>query len=156
MTVVRTSYYRYWSTSYRIEVDEDHTERGYLLNPDTGVFERNDDLIFEVTSATTTSYISAVPEEQYRWQTEGVREQLTGTGPVFALYDTVDAIYARVKAEGRRRLTDGERVLVQSIRKRTFALWEDDERRRAAGQEPLNVATGWRGQPEPGGGESTT
>ncbi|PWW63479.1 hypothetical protein [Actinokineospora spheciospongiae] len=139
-------HFRYWQTPYRVERGEDGVEHGYLLNRDTGRFDTADDLVFEVVGATTTSHITTVPVEQYVWECEELRQQLSGEGPVFALYDTIEAIYANARSEGRKRLDPAERALVTSLRQRTHGLWEDDERRRAAGQEPKNVVTGKRGQ----------
>ncbi|WP_018681003.1 hypothetical protein [Actinokineospora enzanensis] len=140
----QTRYYRYGSTTYRIEQDENREERGYLLNLETGVFQRNDDLIDEVTGATTTSYITRTHFDNFVRYSEGVRQRLRGEGPAFALYDTIQAIHDKLQAEGRIQFEPAEAALVQAIHKRTFPLWEEDERRRAEGLPPKNIATGWR------------
>jgi hypothetical protein len=55
---------------------------------------------------------------------------LEGDGPIFALYETVQAVRDVAKAEDRH-LTTTERALIHGIRKRTFVMFE--EQLRAAG-----------------------
>jgi hypothetical protein len=47
-----------------------------------------------------------------------------GEGEIKALYDTVRAIFAKAREEGRR-LTDEERALVRGIRRKTFVMFEE-------------------------------
>ncbi len=62
-------------------------------------------------------------------------EHLRGTGPVFALYDTITAIFEQRRTE-QRHLSPDERALITSLFQRTYKMWEDEFARQDAGQAP--------------------
>jgi hypothetical protein len=130
------SYFKYYGRPFVLDTDSEGNWTGHLLNTATGEFERDDRPVPEVLLATSTSEVAVLTRERFIWRTEQERERLEGDGPVFALYDTVNAIYEQARREGRKSITDEERALVRSIRRRTFAMWEHEMARRAAGEPP--------------------
>ena len=135
MTIETPSYFLYFGRTFVIDSTPDGGLAGSLLNWDTGEFEPNHEPIEKVLFATSDSDISALDREQFVQRTERVRQELTGDGPIFALYDTIHAMHDQRRAEDRR-LTDEEIALIASIRRRTFGMWEDELARRAAGEPP--------------------
>ncbi|MFC3450333.1 hypothetical protein [Amycolatopsis speibonae] len=130
------SFYTYFAKTYRIESTPDGGLTGYLLNPRTGEFDEKPEHVREVMWAMASSDISKVTEEKFVQETERARAyELKGAGPIFALYETIDGLYAQAKREDRR-LQPQESALIQSLRKRTFKMWEDELARRAAGEPP--------------------
>ncbi len=131
------SYFLYHTWPFKIEDDAEGNPVGYLLDVRTGQFDRDDRPIPEVLSASPTGDHTSVDRERFIWRTEEERAlHLTGDGPVFALYETIDAIYEQKAREGRKRLTAEELALVRSLRRRTFGMWEEEAARRAAGEPP--------------------
>ncbi|WP_240686781.1 hypothetical protein [Amycolatopsis suaedae] len=109
---------------------------GYLHNWDTGRFDQRTDLIDKVLFATSTPDISRLDEDEFISETESNRSRyLSGDGPIFPLYETIRALYAAAKSEGRR-LTAEEWALVMNLRRRTIRMWEDEFARQAAGEPP--------------------
>ncbi|MFI6029151.1 hypothetical protein [Amycolatopsis magusensis] len=135
MTIETPSYFLYFGRTFVIESTPDGGLAGSLLNWDTGEFEPAHEPIQKVLFATSDSDISALSRERFVQRTERIRQELTGDGPIFALYETIDSIHAQAKAENRR-ITDEELDLISSIQRRTFAMWEDELARRAAGEPP--------------------
>ncbi|XVV00404.1 hypothetical protein ACQPW3_23525 [Actinosynnema sp. CA-248983] len=135
------SYYMYYDRTLVVERLADGTRRGFLLDWDTGEFEPADEhVLLRVRGASTTADISGIDEDEFVLRTELVREdRLTGDGPIFALYAAIDTLYARKDAE-RRRFTEDEFEVVTHIRRRTFALWEQEAARRARGEQPTFTA----------------
>ncbi len=130
------SFYTYFGKTYRVESTPDGGLTGYLLNIRTGEFDEAPEHVREVIWAMASSDISKVPEEKFVQETELARAyELKGDGPIFALYETIDGLYAQAKKEDRR-LQPQESALIQALRKRTFKMWEDELARRAAGQPP--------------------
>ncbi|MBN6035618.1 hypothetical protein [Amycolatopsis sp. 195334CR] len=128
-------YYEYFGRTFKIEWTADG-RRGWLLNLDTGEFDPANGPISKVVGATSDSDICTLTEADFIEETEILRAYtLTGEGPIFELYDTIDALFAQKDAENRR-FTDQERALIRSLRRRTFAMWEDELARRAAGEPP--------------------
>lgn len=135
MTIETPSYFLYFGRTFVIDSTPDGGLAGSLLNWDTGEFEPDHEPIQKVLFATSDSDISALSRERFVQRTERIRRELTGDGPIFALYETIDSIHAQAKAENRR-VTDEELDLIESIQRRTFAMWEDELARRAAGEPP--------------------
>ncbi|MGA6162956.1 hypothetical protein [Amycolatopsis magusensis] len=135
MTIETPSYFLYFGRTFVIDSTPDGGLAGSLLNWDTGEFEPDHGPIQKVLFATSDSDISALSRERFVQRTERIRRGLTGDGPIFALYETIDSIHAQAKAENRR-ITDEELDLIESIQRRTFAMWEDELARRAAGEPP--------------------
>ncbi|WP_143532271.1 hypothetical protein [Saccharothrix sp. ALI-22-I] len=135
--MVRTpSYYEYYKSTYVLETNSEGDWVGYRLNTDTGEFQPDNRPIAEILLATSTSEVSSLDREEFIWTTEEIRGQLRGDGPVFALYETINAMYEQKEREGRKSFTPEERALIRSIRRRTFKMWEEEAARRAAGEPP--------------------
>lgn len=135
--MVRTpSYYEYYKSTYVIETDSEGDWIGYRLNTETGEFDLDNRPIPEILFATSTSEVASLDYDDFVWTTEEVRGDLRGDGPVFALYETINAIYEQAAREGRKSITREELALIKSIRRRTFKMWEDEAARRAAGEPP--------------------
>ncbi|RSM82283.1 hypothetical protein DL991_05200 [Amycolatopsis sp. WAC 01375] len=130
------SFYTYFGKTYRIESTPDGGLTGYLLNLRSGEFDEKPEHVREVMWAMASSDISKVSEEKFVQETERARERyLKGSGPVFALYETIDGLYQQARRENRR-VEPQESALIRSLRKRTFKMWEDELARRAAGEPP--------------------
>ncbi|WP_410647339.1 hypothetical protein [Amycolatopsis sp. cmx-4-54] len=130
------SFYTYFGKTYRVEPTPDGGLTGFLLDLSTGEFDEKPEHVREVMWAMASSDISKVSEEKFVQETERARAyELKGGGPIFALYETIDGLYAQAKRENRR-LEPQESALIQSLRERTFKMWEDELARRAAGEPP--------------------
>ncbi|RZQ65023.1 hypothetical protein [Amycolatopsis suaedae] len=129
-------YYEYYKKTFRIDETPDGGMVGYLHNWDTGRFDQRTDLIDKVLFATSNPEISRLDEDEFLDETERKRASyLQGDGPIFALYETINGLYAAAKSEGRR-LTAEEWALVMSIRRRTFRMWDEEFARQDAGEPP--------------------
>ncbi|KFU75559.1 hypothetical protein SAMN04489729_4987 [Amycolatopsis lurida] len=130
------AYFTYYAQTYRVDATPDGGLTGYLLNLRTGEFEEDPSHVREVLRAMASSDISKVPEQTFVQETEFARARyLKGEGAVFALYDTIDGLYDQARRENRD-MRPQEVALIQSLRKRTFKMWEDELARRAAGEPP--------------------
>ena len=129
-------YHLYFGRTFVLDATPDGEEAGYLLNWDTGEFDRDDRPIDAVRGATSDSDIHSLSREEFVQRTERIRaEHLTGDGPIFEVYDRIHAMYEQRRAEDQG-VTDEEIELIRSLRRRTFAMWEEELARRAAGEPP--------------------
>lgn len=135
MTIETPSYFLYFGRTFVIDSTPDGGLAGSLLNWDTGEFEPNHEPIKKVLFATSDSDISALDREEFVQRTERVRQELTGDGPIFALYETIDGLYDQAEAENRE-ISDEELELIRAVQRRTFGMWEEELARRAAGEPP--------------------
>ncbi|MEV6906331.1 hypothetical protein [Amycolatopsis sp. NPDC051071] len=130
------SFYTYFGKTYRVESTSDGGLTGYLLNVRSGEFDERPEFVREVMWAMASSDISKVPEQKFVQETEFARARyLKGSGPIFALYETIDGLYDQARREDRR-VQPQELALIQALRERTFKMWEDELARRAAGEPP--------------------
>jgi hypothetical protein len=129
-------YFKYFAQPYRVDSTPDGGLMGTILNLRTGLFEEDNSHIREVIWATDSSDISTLSEKRFVQASEAARnDRLSGEGPIFALYETVNGIYALARKEDRR-LEPQEVALIRSIYERTYKLWEEEAARRAAGEPP--------------------
>ncbi|WP_103340245.1 hypothetical protein [Amycolatopsis sp. CA-126428] len=137
-------FYKYYAQTYRIDSTPDGGLKGTILNLRTGFFEQDQDSshIRELIWSTTESNIGGpFDEEKFVQETEIERNHyLSGDGPIFALYETINGINGTAFREGRRR-TPQETALVRALQTRTFKMWEDEAARRAAGEPPSFTVT---------------
>lgn len=134
--VLTPAYFKYYASTFVLDTDPEGNWVGHRLNIETGEFELDNRPITEVLLATSTSDVTVLERDDFIWWTEQERGRLRGDGPVFALYETIDAMYEQKEREGRKAFTPEERALIKSIRRRTFKMWEDEAARRAAGEPP--------------------
>jgi hypothetical protein len=135
-------FYKYYAQTYRIDSTPDGGLKGTILNLQTGFFEADSSHIRELIWSTTESNIGGpFSEEKFIHETEIERNHfLSGDGPIFALYETINGIDDVAVRENRRR-TKQETALVHALQKRTFKMWEDEAARRAAGEPPSFTVT---------------
>ncbi|HVK20382.1 MAG TPA: hypothetical protein VM677_03380 [Actinokineospora sp.] len=127
-----TEYYKHRSWTYRVEAPSSRSPTVWRLNLKTGEFVLDDTSVLELDGPAGTSYSTCLSEAEFISRTEALRARhLRGTGPIFTLYESIRPI-----VEADRRLSEEEVELVRSTRQRTFAMWEDELRRRAAGEPP--------------------
>lgn len=119
------SYYEYYKSTYVLTTNSEGDWIGYRLNTRTGEFDLDNRPIPEILLATSTSEVASLDYDEFVWTTEEVRGDLRGDGPVFALYETINAIYEQAAREGRKSITDEELALIKSIRRRTFKMWNN-------------------------------
>ncbi|WP_171049988.1 hypothetical protein, partial [Nocardia cyriacigeorgica] len=137
-TVATPHYYQYFARPIKVESTSDGRDVGSILNNETGRFEGAPfEIVEAVLGSRTESHIRTFRSERefIRAVEETRMEHLRGSGPVFALYETISAIFEQRKAE-RRHMTPEERALVASLFQRTYKMWEDEFARQDAGQQP--------------------
>jgi hypothetical protein len=123
------AYFSYYRRPVKFLATPDGGMAAWKLNWDTGGWDPADDIANEVIGA-VGGEISPIGREQFIDLTESNRGRLLrGEGPVYALYETVEALLGDVR-EGRRTLTDDEKALVKGVRRRTYAMFEADLARR--------------------------
>ncbi len=144
MALQTPRFYKYYAQTYRIDSTPDGGLKGTILNLRTGFFEQDQDSshILELIWSTTESNIRGpFSEEKFIRETEVQRNHyLTGDGPIFALYETINGIDGTATREGRSR-TQQETALVHALQTRTFKMWEDEAARIAAGEPPSFTVT---------------
>lgn len=122
-------YYSYYSRPVKFLATPDGGMVAWKLNWDTGGWEPAEDLVDEIIGA-VGGEVSPLTKERFIDLTERTRARLLrGDGPVFALYETVEALTTDAR-ESRRLLTDQEVALVSGIRRRTYAMFEAELARR--------------------------
>ena len=134
------SYFEYYAHTYVVESTPDGGLTGRILNWKTGAFEEKPEHVTDVLFDHSPD-IRSLDRERFVRRTEEERHNyLRGDGPIFALYQTIDAIWAAVEEENRK-ITKEERALIDSLYRRTFKMWEDEFARRDAGEPPTFTFT---------------
>lgn len=123
------SYFRYYDAPIKIVVTPAGTMQAWRVSIKTGGWESVNELIDEILFAVGGEiFVDSV--EEFVQEVESYRAHyLSGDGPIFALYETVDAIIAAEERE-QRYLTDEEVALVEGIRRKTFVMFEEELQRR--------------------------
>ncbi|NEW29182.1 hypothetical protein [Nocardia cyriacigeorgica] len=135
---MKPRFFRYFARSVRLEKTPDGRDVGIILNNRTGRFEEASiEIVEAILGARTESDISNIgSESEFIRATEQLRmHYLRGEGPIFALYETIEATFDR-RHEEQRKLTPDELALITTLYKRTFKMWEDEFARQDAGQPP--------------------
>ena len=136
MNLQTPAYFQHYGTPYKLVRPPEGGLAGYLLDPATGRFVEDNDKIDDVLWA-REGEIGAVPEEDFIRRTEEFRrEYLRGDGPIFALYETIDAMHSVAKEEGHAKISREQGRLKMALYLRTFKMWEDEFARRDAGEPP--------------------
>ena len=92
------------------------------LDTQTGLFEHAPDYLHRILYARDD--VERVDEHEFIQQTEALRARnLTGDGPVFALYQLMNSIEDVAEQEGRST-TDEERALIAELRRESHALFQ--------------------------------
>ncbi|MEM8534914.1 MAG: hypothetical protein AAGF95_29005, partial [Chloroflexota bacterium] len=103
----------------------------------TGDFEPGIELVDELLFAREQEIFRIDDEEEFLQSVERARgRHVKGEGPVFALYETIEALAETVRNE-RRHFTDKEEALIRGLRRQTHVLFEEHlaQQRAAAGTE---------------------
>lgn len=96
----------------------------WRMTIDTGGWEPVNHLVLRIVSD-VGGEVDEISRDEFVQHTERDRGRyLSGAGPIFALYETVQAIVAREREENRF-LTVEEKALVRGIRRRTFRMFEE-------------------------------
>lgn len=113
----------------------------FELELDSGAFvPASFEKIFDILSGADVE-LTPLSRDEFVVATEDARRNhLHGTGPVFALYGLIDAIYAQTQRT-HRALPDKARAYVTILCHNTFQLWEEELANRAAG-EPASFRSG--------------
>ncbi|MEU0550696.1 hypothetical protein [Micromonospora sp. NPDC005979] len=128
--LVLPSYYLYHQSPVKIVKTPDGGARVWRVAIDTGGWQPKNDLFTEIVFDVGGDVFRRTPEGFVQEVERFRAHYLEGEGPVFALYETVQALRDTAKAEGRH-LTPREQDLIRGIRQRTFVMFE--EQLRAAG-----------------------
>jgi hypothetical protein len=92
------------------------------MNWETGVFEYGMEYLARAMSS--DSDVDHVTEDEFIQHVESLRSRdLKGEGPIFALYQTINAIEDAAKAQGRT-LIDEEYALRAELRRQTYAMFQ--------------------------------
>ncbi|MGW0212884.1 hypothetical protein ACWDXH_00655 [Micromonospora chokoriensis] len=125
--LVLPSYYLYYQSPVKIVQTPDGGARVWRVAIDTGNWREENDLFDEIVFDVGGEVFRRSPEEFVQEVERFRAHYLEGDGPIFALYETVQAIRDVAKAEDRH-LTTKERALIHGIRKRTFVMFEEQLR----------------------------
>ncbi|WP_091292638.1 hypothetical protein [Micromonospora halophytica] len=125
--LVLPSYYSYYDSPVKLLATRDGGVCVWRVSRDDGGWREENDLFEEVSFARGGEIFKRTPAEFVQDVERYRADHLTGTGPVFALYETVNAIIDASRREGRS-LTLEERALIAGIRRRTFVMFEDQLR----------------------------
>jgi hypothetical protein len=134
-------YYDYHKTPVKIVPKPGGGLAVWRLDRRTGGWKPANDIIDEILFAMGGD-IFVRTAEQFVQRTEEERGRyLKGEGPIFALYETVNAIENAAIAEGRP-YTMEEAALVRGIRRRTFVMFEEQLQQAGdPGADPTIAAT---------------
>ncbi|MET8089027.1 hypothetical protein [Micromonospora sp. NPDC005220] len=124
------SYYLYYQSPVKIVETPDGGARVWRVSIDTGGWHEKNDIYTEITLGVGGDIFRRTPEDFVQEVERFRAHYLEGEGPIFALYETVQAVRDVAKAENRH-LTPKEQALIRGIRQRTFVMFE--EQLRAAG-----------------------
>ncbi|GAB3573991.1 hypothetical protein GCM10027445_34140 [Amycolatopsis endophytica] len=134
-------YFKCFNKTYKVDRDGEGNLTGYLLDVRTGEFGENAAHLEKVLQAQLPSNFRSLTEPEFVAETERERSfYLRGEGPLFTLYDTIDGVRRQAKEDGRA-LTAHEESFIASVQRRTFAMWESELARRAAGEPAGFVCT---------------
>ncbi|MEU7974657.1 hypothetical protein AB0B48_21730 [Micromonospora sp. NPDC049089] len=128
--LVLPSYYLYYQSPVKIVETPDGGARVWRVAIDTGAWQEKNELFSEIVFDIGGEVFRRSPEDFVQEVERFRAHYLEGEGPIFALYETVQAVRDVAKAEDRH-LTPKEQALIRGIRQRTFVMFE--EQLRAAG-----------------------
>ncbi|WP_433285330.1 hypothetical protein [Micromonospora sp. CA-244673] len=119
-----SGYYDYYDTPVKIVPTREGGFTAWRLDRGTGGWRPANDIVDEILFAmggdifvrSAERFVQRVEEERGRYT--------KGEGPIFALYETVNAIEDVAIAEGRA-YTPEEATLIAGIRRRTFVMFEE-------------------------------
>ncbi|MEU2614964.1 hypothetical protein ABZ570_25770 [Micromonospora sp. NPDC007271] len=118
------AYYDYYDTPVKMVPTPEGGLTTWKLDRWTGGWLPANDIIDEILCAVGGD-IFVRSAERFVQRTEAERGRyLKGDGPIFALYETVNAIEDVARAEGRP-FTAEEAALIAGIRRRTFVMFEE-------------------------------
>jgi hypothetical protein len=123
--LVLPSYHLYYASPAKIVQSAEGGIMVWRVSIDTGGWRRQDEILFELIFARAGYDIVTIPPERFVQEVEAYRGYcLSGEGPIFALYETVEAITDAAQRENRN-LTEREGALVEGIRRKTFVMFEE-------------------------------
>ncbi|MFF4876436.1 hypothetical protein [Micromonospora sp. NPDC000668] len=121
------SYYLYYQSPVKIVETPDGGARVWRVSIDTGGWQEKNDIFVEITLGVGGEIFRRTPEDFVQEVERFRAHYLEGDGPIFALYETVQALKDAAKAEGRH-LTLKEQAVIRGIRQRTFVMFEEQLR----------------------------
>jgi hypothetical protein len=124
-----TRYFTYNTRPVKVVEAADHALRAWALDWETGGWQPANELVYEVIGAPSPDVFELTPEDFVDAVEAERGARLAGDGPVFALYETVNAILAAAAVQDREP-TREERALIRGVRRRTYGMFEEELRRR--------------------------
>ncbi|MEU8184743.1 hypothetical protein AB0B86_28690 [Micromonospora sp. NPDC049047] len=118
------AYYLYYQSPVKIVETPDGGARVWRVSIDTGGWQEKNDLFSEIVFDVGGEVFRRMPEEFVQEVERFRAHHLEGEGPIFALYETVQAVRDLAKAENRH-LTPMEQAIIRGIRRRTFVMFEE-------------------------------
>ncbi|MFU8870527.1 hypothetical protein [Micromonospora sp. SL4-19] len=126
--LVLPRFFSYYESPVKLVETSDGGVAGWRLSWDTGGWQPANSLIDKLLFVGGDE-IDEITRDEFVWRTEQDRgRNLRGEGPVFALYETVQAIEETIRQE-RRYPTPHEQALIKGIRRRTFVMFEEQLQR---------------------------
>lgn len=125
--LVLPSYYLYYQSPVKIVETPDGDIRVWRVSIDSGGWQEENDLFSEIVFDVGGEVFRRTPEDFVQEVERFRAHYLEGDGPIFALYETVQAVRDAAKAEDRH-LTPQERAIICGIRQRTFVMFEEQLR----------------------------
>ncbi|MFC3504558.1 hypothetical protein ACFOOK_26820 [Micromonospora krabiensis] len=121
------AYFSYLKSPVKLVSAPDGGVHAWRLSRKTGGWESVDHLIDDIAFA-VGGEVTRLTADRFVQLTEHDRARyLQGEGAIFALYETISAVESTA-AEERRPLTIEERALIAGLRRRTFAMFEEQLR----------------------------
>ncbi|SBT52229.1 hypothetical protein GA0070611_5538 [Micromonospora auratinigra] len=117
-------FFEYYGSPLKLVETPDGGVAGWRLSDGTGGWLPAHDLIDKVLFSRDDE-IFEISRDEFVWLTEQERgRKLSGDGPVFALYSTLEAIQETIRVE-HRYPTPREQALIEGIRRKTFVMFEE-------------------------------
>jgi hypothetical protein len=126
--LVLPSYYTYHTRPVKLVETHDGGVRAWALDWTTGGWVRANELIDEILFAVGGDTFRLTPEDFIDAVEFQRGRRVKGDGPVFALYETADAIGASAEKQNRR-LTADNISLVKGLRRKTYRMFEEELQR---------------------------
>ncbi|MGV9764393.1 hypothetical protein [Micromonospora tulbaghiae] len=117
-------FFDYFGSPLKLVATADGGMAGWRLSKDTGGWREANNLVDKVLFVGGDEINQISPDEFVQLTEHERGRYLSGDGPIFALYETVQAIEDTLRVE-RRYPTPEEQALIRGVRRRTFVMFEE-------------------------------
>lgn len=127
--LVLPSYYTYHTRPVKLTETAEGGMSAWALDWETGGWARATQLIDEILFAAGGDVFKVRPDDFVDAVEFERGRRLSGDAPVFALYETINAILAGAREENRPTTLE-EKALIRGLRRKTYRMFEEELRRR--------------------------